>query len=164
QARSLTYGPIAFHSPGVPAGASASRACSAERATPRRPLSAVGNGSEGIGRLNGFRSLQLRLGGGHDIVDRKSEVLLQGFQRRRSAEGAQADDTAGRAHIALPAEGRGLLDRDAGANLRRQDAVAVSLRLPLEDVPGGHRDDARADAVGDKLLMCIDGEADLAAA
>src|SRR5262249_37960282 len=31
QARSLTYGPSAFHSPGRPAGASASRACSAVR-------------------------------------------------------------------------------------------------------------------------------------
>src|ERR1700704_826339 len=37
--------------------------------------------------LHGFRSLQLRLGGRHDIIDREPEFLLQGLERRRGAEG-----------------------------------------------------------------------------
>jgi hypothetical protein len=59
-----------------------------------------------------------------------------------------ADDPTGPSRIALPAEGRGLLDRDAGLDLARQDVVAVLVRLALEDVRGGRAPESATDRAG----------------
>ncbi len=74
-----------------------------------------------------------------------------------------ADHASGSADIALPAEGRGLLHRYARRHVGRQHAVLIGFALVLEDVPRGHRDHARADAVREELLVRVDAEADLAA-
>ena len=42
---------------------------------------------------------------------------------------------------------------NARFDARRQNAVPVFLRLVLEDVPGRHRNHARADALGDQFLV-----------
>ncbi len=53
------------------------------------------------------------------------------------SEGVHADDAAGRARVAVPADDRALLDGDPRQHLRDEDAVAVSLVLALEEIPGG---------------------------
>ena len=74
-----------------------------------------------------------------------------------------ADLGARQADIAVPPEGGGLLDRDAGGDVRRQDLVAVGLVLLLEELPRRHRDHARADALGLQRLVGADAELHLAA-
>src|SRR5262250_1937529 len=72
---------------------------------------------------------------GHDAVRFEAEFLLKLLERRRSPERLHANDAASGTNISLPAESRGLLDRNARLYIRRQDAVAILLRLMLEDVP-----------------------------
>ena len=45
----------------------------------------------------------------------------------------------------------------------RQHAVPIFLCLVLEDIPGRHRDDARADALGEQVLVSIHGKTDFTA-
>src|SRR5262249_32049372 len=89
-----------------------------------------------------------------------SQQLLE---RGRRAERLHTHDATGCADVAFPAEGRRLLHRDARGDVGRQHAVLVRLRLMLENIPGRHRDHARADALRDELLVGVDAEADLAA-
>src|ERR1700756_1539123 len=86
-------------------------------------------------QLHGDRDDPLRL---------KAEFALQLLKRCRRAEGLHADNAAGGADISVPTEHRSLLDGDACRDMRRQDLLAIGLRLVLEDVPRGHRDDPRA--------------------
>ena len=88
-----------------------------------------------LAMLCGFRGCKQRLDRRHDVIDGESELLLQGLQRCRSAESMHADDPTSRADVALPAERRSLLDRNAGRDVRWQDGVAVFLRLAFEDIP-----------------------------
>src|SRR5271165_2577060 len=41
----------------------------------------------------------------------------------------------------------------SGLNIWRQDAVPILSRLVLEEIPGGHRDHTRADALGEQLVV-----------
>ena len=52
-----------------------------------------------------------------------------------------------RPHPALPAEGRAGLDRQAARAAARKHGLPVVGLLGLEQLPGGHADDARADAL-----------------
>src|SRR5262249_59012292 len=72
-----------------------------------------------------------------------SQQLLE---RGRRAKRLHADNAARPADIAFPTERRGLLHGDTRGDVGRQHAVLVRLRLILENIPGGHRDHARADA------------------
>ena len=81
--------PITFQLPGVSGDESASLACSAE------PTSSM---------LGGFRWLQQLLDRRHDMIDRESELLLQGLQWCGRSESVHADDPASPPDVALPAE------------------------------------------------------------
>src|SRR5215831_18181477 len=72
---------------------------------------------------------------GHDALRFEAEFVLKLLERRRSSERLHTNDAASSTNISLPAKGRGLLDRNARLYIRRQDAVAILLRLMLEDVP-----------------------------
>ena len=62
-----------------------------------------------------------------DALGREPELALDLLQWRRGAEGVHADDGPARAHVAVPAERRGLLDRDPGVDRGRQHALAIFL-------------------------------------
>ena len=87
----------------------------------------------------------------------------------RSLSGAEepnvchADLGAGRADIAVPADHRAHLDRDARRDVRRKNAIAVRLILLLEQFPGRHADDACRNALALELFISVDAESDLAA-
>src|SRR5262249_11718131 len=89
-----------------------------------------------------------------------SQQLLE---RGRGAKCIHPDDAAGSADIAFPTEGRSLLHRHARSDVGRQHAVLVRLRLMFENIPGRHRDHARADTLREQLLVGVDTETDLAA-
>ena len=74
------------------------------------------DGSPALEQFHGARDDPLRL---------ESELALQLLERRGGAEGLHADDAAVRPDIALPAQRRALLDRDAR---RRPRAAARSSR------------------------------------
>src|SRR5881394_2630457 len=80
-----------------------------------------------------------------DLVRAEAELVLQILERGRAAEGVHADPLSGRADVAIPAERRGLLDRDARRHARRQHLVAVGVVLAVEQLPAGQADDARAE-------------------
>ena len=65
--------------------------------------------------------------------------------------------------VAIPAQRRGLLDRDPGAERRWQHLVAVGGVLAIEDLPAGEADDPRADPFAAQLLVGIERQRDLAA-
>src|ERR1700760_2218573 len=71
----------------------------------------------------------------HDVVDAEAELLEQRLGRRGGAEVVDADDVAGVADIALPAQRRAGLDGQAPGHRRRQHRVAVGRRLRVEQVP-----------------------------
>src|ERR1700746_2457895 len=71
--------------------------------------------------LRGFRRPQEGLGRRHDVVDGEPELLLQGLQWRRSAEGVHADAPPGRTNETLPAECRSLLNCNAGRDVGWQN-------------------------------------------
>src|SRR5579862_7314540 len=91
----------------------------------------------------------LRNGG--QAVRLEAEFPLEFLERRRGSEGRHSYYAARRANVALPSKCGSLLDGDARANIRRQDAIPVLPGLMLEDVPGRHGDYARADAFGEQL-------------
>src|SRR5712691_6670049 len=106
---------------------------------------------------------QLCLRGGHHVARVEAELLLQVLEGGRGAEGPHADDPAGEARVAVPAEGRALLDADPGGDRGGKDAVLVLPRLAVEQLPGWHADDTAPDAVGRELLVGGQAERDLAA-
>src|SRR5262249_51262246 len=80
---------------------------------------------------------------------RRAEQL---FQRRRRSEGVHPDHRAAVTDVAVPAQGRCLLHRDARSHRRREYLVAVLLGLAVEELPAGHAHHARADAVRLQLV------------
>src|SRR5439155_2539134 len=96
---------------------------------------------------------ELRSRRGDDLVGREPELRLQFLERRRCAERVHRDLRALAPDVALPAERRGLLDRDARGDVRRQHARAVRIVLGLEQLPRRHADDARPHAARDELLV-----------
>ena len=105
---------------------------------------------------------QLLCGFGH-LVGGEAELGLNVFQRRRGAEGVHPDLDAVRSNVAIPAQRRGLLDRDPRGDARRQDLVAVGLVLAVEELPAGQADHTRADALAAQLLVGGERQRDLAA-
>src|ERR1043166_5815111 len=93
------------------------------------------------------------LGRRHHLVWFEAKLSLQFFERCRRAKSFHADHAPRPTDVALPAESRGLLHRDARRHLRRQHCILILLWLMLEDVPGWHRHHARPDALGNKLLV-----------
>src|SRR5262245_14612413 len=112
--------------------------------------------------LSGAR--ELRLGRRHHVVDGESESLLELLERSGGAERLHAQPGAARARVALPAERRRLLHRHARRDRGRNDAVAVLLRLLLEELPRGHADHAGLHLPGAELLEGGHAQRDLAAA
>src|SRR5262249_11191273 len=56
-----------------------------------------------------------------------------------------------------------LLHGDARREIQRQDAVPILVWLLVEELPGRHRHDARANPLDTQLLVSLDGEAQLTA-
>src|SRR5512135_1976315 len=81
-----------------------------------------------------------------NFVDGEAEVLEQGLGRRRRAETIDADHGAIEADVLAPVVADAGFDRDPLATRRRQHAVAVGLRLAVEQVRARHRHDARGNA------------------
>src|SRR5262249_39882967 len=94
---------------------------------------------------------------------REAELLDELFERRRGAERVHADALAVRSHVPAPAERRWLLDRDARADRRLQDGVAVLLWLAIEQLEARHADDPGRHAFLHELLVGVDAQAQLAA-
>ena len=65
------------------------------------------------------------------------------------------------ADVAMPAEGRGLLDCDARRDSRREHLVSVLPRLAVEELRTGHADDPRRDLPGGQLVAGAEREGDL---
>src|SRR6266545_471974 len=87
-------------------------------------------------------------GGGGDAVLLHEDVAGGG--------GAEAIDADGLAEVAdpgAPAEGGAGFDGDAGAHGRRQDLVAIVLRLRREGLPAWHRYDARLEMLAGQLVL-----------
>src|SRR5262249_55166880 len=99
--------------------------------------------------------------GRDDGVRREAELRLQLLERGGCAEGAHADDRALTADVALPAERRRLLDRDARGHRGRQHRFAVLLGLALEQRPRRHRHDTGAYALRVEALIGLNREVDL---
>src|SRR5262245_62554208 len=97
-----------------------------------------------------------------DALRLESVFSQQLLERGRCAKCLHADDAARPADVAFPAEGRGLLHGDARGDIGRQHAVLVRLQLMLENVPGRHRNHARADALGEEFLVGLYAQVDLA--
>jgi hypothetical protein len=93
----------------------------------------------------------------------EAELLLKRLQRRRGSESLHADYAATASDVALPSERGGLFDGDPRLHGWRQHAVTILLRLAVEDLPGRHRDYARADALGEQLSVGLHGQTELAA-
>jgi glyoxylase-like metal-dependent hydrolase (beta-lactamase superfamily II) len=91
----------------------------------------------------------------YDFLDGETKMLEQRFRRRGGAEGIDADDMAVEADVFAPVVGDAGLDGDALAAGRQQHAVAVRLRLTVEQVGAGHRHDARGNAVFFQRALCI---------
>src|SRR5271157_1439695 len=96
---------------------------------------------------------QLVAGGLCDPVHGEAEFHEQVLERGRGAEGSHADARAVVAHELGPAEGRGLLDGHAGLDVGRQNVVAVSRILIVEELPAGHAHDAGLDTFLRELLV-----------
>src|SRR6478736_467966 len=78
-----------------------------------------------------------------NFLDREAEILEQRFGRRRRAETVDADHGAVEADVLAPVVGDAGFDRDALAARRRQHAVAIRLRLTIEQVRAWNRHDPR---------------------
>ena len=87
----------------------------------------------------------------------------------RSLSGADAPKVCmpmtvpGGADVIGPAEGRGLFHRDPRRDLRRQHAVAILLRLIVEQFPRRHAHHARLDALRLELFVRFDAQRHFAA-
>src|SRR5712692_4826434 len=90
----------------------------------------------------------------------EAELSLEFFERCRRPERFHADNAARPANVSFPSESRCLLHRDTRRHLGWQDLILILLCLMLEDIPGRHRDHARADALSAELLVRLHRETD----
>ena len=93
----------------------------------------------------------------------KTEPLEQVLERSRRTETAHADPGTCLADVTIPADHRTHLDGDPGGNVGRENAIAVRLVLLLKQLPRGHADDARRNALFLELLVSLDAQGDFAA-
>src|SRR5215470_17257250 len=77
-----------------------------------------------------------------DVFGSKSELLHHIFHRSGSSKCAHTNHAAFEAHIPLPAQSRARFDRNARGYVGRQNAVAITLVLAFEKIPGWHADHA----------------------
>src|SRR5262249_8427932 len=110
-----------------------------------------------------FLPVQLLLCCCNNLVRFEPELSLQFLERRGSAESLHTNDVPRGADVSLPSQGGGLLHGDARLHVRRQHTVSILLGLMLENFPGWHRYDPRADAFGEQLLVGLDRQADFTA-
>ena len=90
----------------------------------------------------------------------EAELLHHDLERGRGAEAVlDADHRAEGARVLLPALRHAGLDRDAGQDRRREDRVAVGLRLRVEQLPRGQADDAGLDAAAERAPRAPRGRA-----
>ena len=103
---------------------------------------------------------------GGDLVRGQAEIVVGVRCRRGDAEPVDADAQPVKARVALPAEGRARLDRDAQdlavADVR-QDVLAIIPRLRVETLGAGHGDHVGADPLRFKLLGGIERDLDFRA-
>src|SRR5215510_15973731 len=114
-------------------------------------------------RLRRSLPAQYLLGRRHDARRLEAELLLKRLQRGRGPERLHADDVATASDVALPSERGGLFDGDPRLHGGRQNAITVLLSLVVEDLPRRHRDDTRADTLGEQLTVGLHGQTELAA-
>src|SRR5260370_7758457 len=98
----------------------------------------------------------------HDPVRFETKFPLKLLQRRRRSKRLHSNHVARCADVSLPSERRGLLNRDPRLDAGGQHAVPVFLRLVLEDLPRGHGDDTRPDALGEQLGVGLHRKTQLA--
>src|SRR5262245_3181540 len=98
-----------------------------------------------------------------DVLDGEPELAKQVLERRRGAELAARDDAAVEADELTPPERRARFDGDACADGVGQNLLLVFGRLPLEELPARHADDAGLDALARELLVGAHAEPDLRA-
>src|SRR5215472_15266207 len=108
-------------------------------------------------------SAEQLFGGSDHLFWLESKFPLEFLQRSGSSERSHANDPALASNVTLPPKGRGLLNSEASGHFWRKNAVTVFLRLMLKNFPGRHRNNARTDALGNKLFVSLDGETQLTA-
>ena len=87
----------------------------------------------------------------------EAAVLVDFFERGACAIGIEADERAGQAQILVPALAHSSLDGHARRHGWRQHFVAIGSRLRVEKFERWEADNAAADALGNKLLVCCGG-------
>src|SRR5262249_17411824 len=85
----------------------------------------------------------------------KAKFPLEFLERGGGPKRLHPDDAAKRSDVALPAEGRCLLNGDAQFHRRRQHAVTVLGSLVVEDVPRWHRNNPRPNALEEQRLVGV---------
>jgi len=70
----------------------------------------------------------------------------------------QADLRAEPPRVTVPAERGGLLDRDARFDVGGEHRLLIRAVLALENIPRGHRHDARGDPLTLQLLVHVDAK------
>src|SRR3954463_11648211 len=104
---------------------------------------------------------QERMGARNDVLRCETELLEHRRSRRGGAEALQRDDVSLLADPLPPAQPDSGLDGEASFDVRWEHRVAVVDRLLLEELPTGHRDDPRRDALLLQLLRGLEGDPDL---
>ena len=98
----------------------------------------------------------------HDVLGLEPEVFRHDFHRRGEPEGAHSQDVTGGSGELGPAESRSGFDRHPSRDLRRQHAIAVFLRLLVEDLPRGQAYYPGKDPLGLEPLVGREAERHLA--
>src|SRR5215469_11960369 len=98
------------------------------------------------------------------FICNKPEFLHQSRARRRAAETMHADDRSLRTGIPIPADDGAGLDSHSRLDTGRQDFLAISSVLLLEQFPTWHADHAGGNSLALELFVGGDAPRDLAAA
>ena len=88
-----------------------------------------------------------------DIFDREAEFFQEDARGRGVAKAGHADKLAAVAEVLRPARFDAQFDADARLYRRRQDGVAIFLRLRVEEFEAWSADDARLYALRRKRLL-----------
>src|SRR5262249_61684873 len=98
------------------------------------------------------------------VICNKPEFLHQSRAWRRAAETMHADDRSLGTGIAIPADDGAGLDGHSRLDAGRQDFIAISPILLLEQFPTWHADHAGGNSLALELFVGGDAQRDLAAA
>ena len=97
-----------------------------------------------------------------DVFDREAEFFEENSRRRGVAEAGHADESASVAEIFRPARFDAQFDAHARFHRRRQDGVAIFLRLRVEEFEARSADDARLHALRRKRVLRRQAKTDFA--